>query len=59
MLHRHDLQLVLYKRALEIGIDVQFGKRLSSLDLAQASPVVTFEDGTTLIADLVVGADGR
>ena len=59
MLHRHDLQVVLYERAVELGVDVQLGKSVVSINLDQASPVIHFPDGVTLAADIIIGADGK
>ncbi|UHO38706.1 FAD-dependent monooxygenase [Chryseobacterium capnotolerans] len=54
-IHRGDLQMILAK---EIGFDnIRLSKRLSKIEQG-SSYLLTFEDGTTAIADAVIGADG-
>jgi 2-polyprenyl-6-methoxyphenol hydroxylase-like FAD-dependent oxidoreductase len=53
------LQSVMEDRLRELGIAVQFGKRLRSIsDLPGRPVVVHFEDGTEAVGDCVIGADG-
>jgi 6-hydroxynicotinate 3-monooxygenase len=56
IMHRGDLQSVLID-ALKPG-SIEFGKRLVDLDDAAAGVKLTFDDGTTAEADMVIGADG-
>ena len=53
---RSDFQRILMARLRSLGVDVQYGRKAVRID---AGTVVHFDDGTTLTADLVVGADGR
>lgn len=59
MLHRQDLQIALNERAIEVGVEVVFGRRVESMKVELGSPVIHFQDGTELAADVVVGADGK
>ena len=53
---RSDFQRILLARLQSLGVDVRYGRNVARID---AGSVVHFDDGTTLTADLVVGADGR
>jgi 2-polyprenyl-6-methoxyphenol hydroxylase-like FAD-dependent oxidoreductase len=53
---RSDFQRILLARLQSLGVDVQYGHKVVRID---ADTVVHFDNGTTLTADLVVGADGR
>lgn len=53
---RHDFQRILLARLRSLGVDVQYGRNVERIDTGAA---VRFDDGTTLTADLVVGAEGR
>ena len=53
---RTDFQRILLTRLQSLGVDVRYGHKVVRID---AGTVVHFDDGTTLTADLVVGADGR
>lgn len=65
-MHRLDLLMCLYKRALEFApdtgadrpISIQMGKRLTGVSQDDDSVSVTFADGTTATGELLVGADG-
>ena len=56
IMHRGDLQSVLMT-ALAEGT-MRFGKRLAGLDTAGSTTRLSFADGTTAVADIVIGADG-
>ncbi|PSN70797.1 FAD/NAD(P)-binding domain-containing protein [Corynespora cassiicola Philippines] len=70
--HRVDLQRGLVKRAEELGVKVVLGARVVNMDTnvapedtpdSTASPTlklarVTLENGTSYMADLIIGADG-
>ena len=56
VLHRADLQRVLYDAATKAGARVSFGKTVSALDVDKAT--LTFEDGSVAVGNLIVGADG-
>jgi len=53
---RSDFQRILLARLQSLGIDVRYGRNVVRID---AGTVVHFDNGATLTADLVVGADGR
>ncbi|KAJ5284570.1 hypothetical protein N7505_002550 [Penicillium chrysogenum] len=55
-LHRVDLQLSLYEKARELGVEFKFGEKVVSVDFNL--PSVTTESGFTMRGDLIVGADG-
>ncbi|MFS0562693.1 NAD(P)/FAD-dependent oxidoreductase [Terribacillus sp. 179-K 1B1 HS] len=55
---RFHLIDVLYKKAMELGIDIQFGKRLKGFTQNEHSVHVTFEDGTEEVGSILIGADG-
>jgi salicylate hydroxylase len=57
-IHRADLQRLLYARAIELGVEVSLGHRVSSIRHDQYRPEIQLESGETLTCDLVVGADG-
>jgi salicylate hydroxylase len=56
VIHRAHFHDALYKRALELGVDVRVASRVMSYNLDE--PSVSMADGTTLYADLIVAADG-
>ncbi|MFL6632965.1 MAG: FAD-dependent monooxygenase [Massilia sp.] len=53
---RSDFQRILLARLQSLGVDVRYGHHVERID---ADTVVHVDNGTTLTADLVVGADGR
>ncbi|KGF82278.1 flavoprotein monooxygenase acting on aromatic compound [Massilia sp. JS1662] len=53
---RTDFQRILAARLQSLGVDIRYGHKVARID---AGAVVHFENGATLTADLVVGADGR
>jgi 2-polyprenyl-6-methoxyphenol hydroxylase-like FAD-dependent oxidoreductase len=53
---RGDFQRILLARLQSLGVAVRYGHEVVRID---EGTVVHFNDGTTLTADLVVGADGR
>ena len=53
---RSDFQRILLARLQSLGGDVRYGHKVVRID---AGAEVHVDDGTTLTADLVVGADGR
>ncbi|EON98870.1 putative fad binding domain-containing protein [Phaeoacremonium minimum UCRPA7] len=55
-IHRHDLIIALYERALELGADIRVSSKVVDVDFE--SGAVILEKGHRLTADLVVGADG-
>lgn len=54
--HRGQLQLLMYRRALALGVDVRLGQSVQSVDFKTAE--IRLESGETFKGDLVVGADG-
>ena len=55
---RSELYRVLHAEAVRRGIDVRYGSRVTSARSTPDGVAVTFADGTTESADLLVGADG-
>ncbi|KAF2245295.1 salicylate hydroxylase-like protein [Trematosphaeria pertusa] len=62
--HRVDLQQALAKRAQELGVEVLLNTRVTDINFSGEErdgikeAAVSTESGTTLLADLVVAADG-
>ncbi len=55
-IHRADLQVILSQA---VGMEhIHLGKRLSDLKDSGGEVVLSFEDGSSATADLVIGADG-
>jgi salicylate hydroxylase len=57
VVHRAHFHDALYKRALELGVEVRVASRVTSYNLDE--PSVSVADGTALRADLIVAADGK
>jgi 2-polyprenyl-6-methoxyphenol hydroxylase-like FAD-dependent oxidoreductase len=57
-LRRSDLERILYERASEVGVPVQFGRTIASLRQDERAVSVTFDDGAEASFDLAFGADG-
>jgi salicylate hydroxylase len=55
-LHRVDLQKFFYRRAIDLGVQVQLGARVAKVDPDNTE--VTLESGEKHTGDLIVGADG-
>lgn len=55
-MHRADLQLAMYERAVEVGVEFQFGAIVTRHDLN--TPAVTLSDGEWIEGDLIIAADG-
>jgi 2-polyprenyl-6-methoxyphenol hydroxylase-like FAD-dependent oxidoreductase len=53
---RSDFQRILSARLQALGVAVRYGRNVARIE---PGAVVHFDDGATLTADLVVGADGR
>ncbi|KAI0449075.1 FAD binding domain protein [Xylaria acuta] len=54
--HRADLQTCLVHRAISLGVDMEVGCEIDSVDFDQA--VVTAKDGRCFRGDVILGADG-
>lgn len=57
VIHRADLLSVLHRKALDEGIEINLGHRVSGYHPGEGE--IILEDGTTHGADLVVAADGK
>ncbi|KAK1598462.1 FAD binding domain-containing protein [Colletotrichum navitas] len=55
-LHRVDLQLSLYERAKELGVQFQLGQKVDNINFD--IPELTTQSGVKARADLIVAADG-
>ena len=56
LVHRIDYQQVLARAAIELGVVIEFDKKVRSADTGNR--VVHLHDGTAVQADLIIGADG-
>ena len=54
--HRAHLHSALYKRALDLGVDVKVASKVDNMDEINAS--LTLADGSIHRGDLVIAADG-
>jgi salicylate hydroxylase len=55
-MHRVDLQKSLHTKAVELGVNVRLGARVSKVDCNAAE--ICLESGEKVVGDLVVAADG-
>ena len=55
---RPELYAALWQAVGEAGVEVEYGKRLVGFDDRPDGVVATFADGTTAVADVLIGADG-
>ncbi|RAR04542.1 hypothetical protein DDE82_004499 [Stemphylium lycopersici] len=55
---RTDLMDVLLKAAKQHGIPIHFGKNMTKIEENEENVTVSFADGTTQTADLLLGCDG-
>jgi 2-polyprenyl-6-methoxyphenol hydroxylase-like FAD-dependent oxidoreductase len=58
LLSRDDLAHVLGDRAVEAGVSVHYGRRLIEASQRSTGVLASFEDGSTIEADVLIGADG-
>ncbi|GAA2168717.1 FAD-dependent monooxygenase [Actinomadura napierensis] len=58
VLARADLNRALYDHAVDHGIKIEYGKRLTGVEESADGVTARFGDGTTATADVLVGADG-
>lgn len=56
VIHRADFHQALHDRAIELGVILKLGHKVTSYD--RDAPSVTIENGTVVEADLIVAADG-
>ena len=54
--YRPDMQMLLAAAAINAGVEINFGYSVASVDVERG--VMTFQDGSTVHADLILGADG-
>jgi FAD-dependent urate hydroxylase len=55
---RADLYQVLHDEAVERGVPIEHGKRLTGFDETADGVSARFDDGTEVAGDLLIGADG-
>lgn len=55
-MHRADLQLAMYERAKEIGVEFEFGAIVTRHEFED--PAVILADGRYMESDLIIAADG-
>jgi salicylate hydroxylase len=56
LVHRVDYQRILADAAIANGVKIQFGRKVVDVDVENVNIVLA--DGSTLKADLIIGADG-
>jgi salicylate hydroxylase len=57
VIHRAHFHDALYRRALELGVEVKVASRVVKYDMD--APSVEMANGETLQADLIVASDGK
>jgi salicylate hydroxylase len=57
-IHRADLHAILARAARDAGIEVRLNAAAAGLSVECSAPAIRLADGTTLSADLIIGADG-
>ncbi|KAH7074026.1 hypothetical protein BKA63DRAFT_515234 [Paraphoma chrysanthemicola] len=55
-MHRADLQIGMYERAKELGVEFRFGALVTSTDIK--TPSITLSNGVRIEGDLILAADG-
>ncbi|KZM22436.1 oxidoreductase [Ascochyta rabiei] len=55
-MHRADLQIGMYERARELGVEFRFGALVKSTELE--TPSVTLSNGDCVEGDIIIAADG-
>lgn len=58
MIHRADYQLLLLEEAKKLGVNLLMGAEMEKVDLDAEEPAILLKDGTRLVGDVIVGADG-
>ena len=58
MLYRGDVVRLFYHAAVQLGVDVQFGKAVVAIDDSGTRPKVYLDDDSVMGSDLVLEADG-
>ena len=56
VIHRADLQKIFYDAAVKAGAQIRFGRKVVSVNTSSSTLIL--EDGSAVMADLIVGADG-
>ncbi|OCT51560.1 6-hydroxynicotinate 3-monooxygenase [Cladophialophora carrionii] len=56
LVHRVDYQRILADAAMARGVKIRFGQKLADIDIENVT--IMLADGSTLRADLIIGADG-
>ena len=57
-IHRADLHSILVEAAEKAGVEMLLSKHIQSIDTSGSKPLMSFEDGSSAEADLVIGSDG-
>lgn len=58
MIERGTLQHILRARARSAGVRFEYGKRLAGVEERNDSIIARFVDGSEIVADVLIGADG-
>jgi salicylate hydroxylase len=56
-MHRADLQIALFERAKDLGVNFKLGALVNAIDLK--APSVTLASGELIQGDLIVAANGK
>ncbi|MDH5548222.1 MAG: FAD-dependent monooxygenase [Gammaproteobacteria bacterium] len=57
---RRDFQAILIAKLEALGVDIRYGHAVTNIETSdRARAQVSFQNGTTIEADIVIGADGR
>lgn len=56
---RSDFQNILIAKLKALGIDIQYGHTVTAIKNQPTSAEVSFQNGLTITADVILGADGR
>ncbi|MCF2948566.1 FAD-dependent monooxygenase [Paraglaciecola aquimarina] len=57
-IHRADLQQVLYQACINNGVNIHLGQGVKAYQQVDNKVSIEFENGSTQLADILIGADG-
>ncbi|KAK5121198.1 hypothetical protein LTR85_005682 [Meristemomyces frigidus] len=58
VMHRAEYQRILAEEARRLGTEIRLGQDVQSVDCSDETPTVHLAHGETIVADVIVGADG-
>ena len=56
---RYEFQNILVSKLNALGIAIQYGHEITSIEEKNSTTIVHFQNGEQTVADVVIGADGR